>query len=159
MIRQLEGAGVTEWIGSERGDLVAGILAPNGRPEVSAVGLSLGSGFFGWEQDGVVATDHWSWCGQDGVLVVFNAGRRPLKREIKFQLRSVALQKVNVRVDGSDSVFPVNVSLPADVVLRDITWPPGRSLIDLHGDSPAVEAGNGDPRKIAFGVFNPEVGN
>ncbi len=97
--------------------------------------VQCGAGFTFLERDGAVRR---RWCGQRGELVLFNPDDRPRRVALRFDARIHAA--VTAALDLESSFFTGRLGIDANgtVFERAFALPPGRQVVRLSCDAPAV---------------------
>jgi phosphoglycerol transferase len=110
-----------------------------------------GPGFYLEETAG---SDHWRWCGAEGILDIVNPSEHPKQMRLQFVARTCLAGAATLRIDSAafSSCLPIDASGLA--FARTLEIPPGRLRIRFHCTaSPFVEPS----RMLVFGIFNPSL--
>jgi len=104
------------------------------------------------------------WSGDEGshrwavssrsVINIFNQSNNPMPTSISFSLRT--LKPRNVKIGINDNIlqnFLLELS-GAVVQLTPVTLSPGQNTLFIETDVPPELPGNGDLRKLSFGISN-----
>jgi predicted SAM-dependent methyltransferase len=113
-------------------------------------GLVLGSAFYGWEgnwRDGA----H-SWSSGSATLSLVNATSRAVDKQYSFALSTTSKRNVSIVTPEATKTVELNPGSPVTVGPFNLKLPPGETRISFETDRPAVPAGDGDARAIAFSV-------
>ena len=100
----------------------------------------------------------WRWSRGAAAITLTNPQPDALRADIAFELRAQQPRELSVRL-GERELWrgPVAPGNPARVNLRDLSLPPGATTLRFETNLPAVPAGAGDPRHLAFAVRNLEL--
>jgi len=139
---------------SPRKDMVAYRIARKGsKLPADFASLGLAEGFpWGWEEGG---NDDWSWSSGDARLRLIVAPGRARRQRVSFDVETLVARNLEVSVDGN--VVVAVPLVPGRVIPISFEWTArgAVTLIDLKSNLPALDPGNGDPRRLGFRVVNP----
>lgn len=147
-------------------DLIAFRLNPSSSPKLPVIEpyqFVFESGFYETEYSG---TNPWRWAKEDAMLAIspsylpegYSHAKHSRKIEIRFDVESFGSRSVWMEVDGAKTLI-LNVGQLRNAVKHTLIEGEGgrRAKIHFTTDRSAQLPGNGDPRPLAFRLFNLEM--
>ncbi len=135
---------------ADNGELVAIRLKPAALPILPE---SLPVYSEGWSED---EGDHRWAVSSRAEIDILNNGNYPRMVTIEFTLMTLKPRNVKIGVNGKTlQTFSFGLSgAAAHLKLTPVTLVPGQNSLFVETDVPPEIPGNGDPRKISFGISN-----
>ncbi len=131
---------------ADNGDLIAIRLKPVAI--IHEFPLVYGAGWLGDE-----GSHRWAVSSR-AVINIFNQSNNPMRTSISFTLRTLKPRNVTIGING-DILQNFLLGLSGAVVqLTPVTLSPGQNSLFIETDVPPELPGNGDPRKLSFGISN-----
>ncbi len=151
MLSELRSAGARKVIASSN-DFVCLELNPARRPMLPPV---FGEGWFNMETN---ARGNRRLCSGEGILTLYNFGTSSKVVRLLFGLEAFRRQRLEISTIG-ETVYETEISPGESRKTIDVAveLKPGRNEIRFASDRPGELLGNGDLRKLAFGLLNFRV--
>lgn len=119
------------------------------------VAFAFQSGFIGWERFG--ASGFGSWTDGDASMLLVQPSSSTEKVHVSMMLGSPAARRVTVHYRGRTiATYGLSGTERLPIVF-DLDVTPGQSQLVMTTDRPAARPGNGDTRRIAFGVAGVRI--
>jgi len=109
-----------------------------------------------WFPEETSYLEYWRWTGGTVGFTVHNPHAFPVLAELHFGLRSNSRRHVTVRAAGRP-VWERELTTERQEVSHTLTLPPGTTSWRIESPEPALPAGNGGPRLLAFSVRDLKV--
>ncbi|MBI5591178.1 MAG: hypothetical protein HY881_11920 [Deltaproteobacteria bacterium] len=133
---------------ADNGDLIAIRLKPAVLPIIPELKPVYGAG---WSVD---EGDHRWAVSSSAEITIFNQSEKPMQANIGFSLSTLKPRNVKIKINGKIlENFLFDLSGTA-VQLTPITLSPGQNSLFIETDVPPEIPGNGDSRKLSFGISN-----
>lgn len=110
----------------------------------------LGAGFYGWEGDWHKGAHSWSQGAAS--LFFINSNSRIIERRYSFVLRTTSKRHVSFIAPSETKTVELSPDQEVTIGPFDLTLGLGETPFRFETDRPAMPAGEGDPRNIAFSV-------
>ena len=150
LAEQLRSLGRNHVLG-ENADFVCIALNPSPQPTLPPEFAS------GWHEIETGGENEWRWSSGDAVLVLHNDSAAEKALRVTFELRTGAARKIDVIANGrSRAAFSLEAGGRA-VIDERIVLAQGRNVIRFETDVPGEVPTNGDPRRLAFALWNLRI--
>lgn len=117
-----------------------------------AVEVQYGRGFYPHESD--ASGNSWNWSAEQAELMVINNSAEEAERSIQFTLTAFTARAITLNAGGIERTIALTAGGSQAVELSRVVLQPGENKFSFRSDQPAQLIGNGDPRRIAFGLRN-----
>lgn len=102
--------------------------------------------------------ENWRWSSGDATLVLYNTNKVAKSVRVAFGLSTLKPRRVDIFLAGhkisESSLDDPGLRYPTNL---EVSLAPGRNTLLFETDGRGEVPGNGDPRKIAFGIHNLKI--
>ena len=137
---------------AENHEFICIALQPSAKPELPPEFVS---GLYDLETGG---DDEWRWSSGDAVVILHNDTAADQTVRVAFEIGTIRPRAIEITVNGQVLLrSTVENDQERAVFNKRVLLRPGSNVIRLETDVPGELPGNGDPRKLAFRLWNFRV--
>jgi hypothetical protein len=118
------------------------------------VGAVFGSGWHALEGSGL---NRWRWAAGPAQVEFFNPGREILSVDLNLVVRSLQPVELQVELNGQLLGMQPISAHKKEREFRTVSLPPGRSILTLQTNLPAVRGGHGDERLLSVSLHHLDI--
>lgn len=151
LMGELQALGRTDVLASND-EFICLRLQPSSKPELPPEFTS------GWYQLESKASATWRWSSGSAVVTLYNPASFEQAARITCELDSLVARDVDVIVSsGAQMHLVLGPDQPRGKVDLPVSLAPGKTVVRFETNRAAEPPGNGDPRKLAFRVWNFQI--
>lgn len=103
------------------------------------------------EQEGT-ATENVRWLSGNSNLIIYNISGHTVIKKLSFKASSTGSKPASLLISGLGNNIKIQLSNTSNLYTKDLSIPPGKHEVKFITDAEPIN--NGDPRKIALGIYN-----